>query len=312
MEDFQTYIESGRLEQYVLGELDAATQAEVERMATRYPQVRQELDELQDGLGVFAQAYAVAPPPAMRDRVLSGVFAQLAAAPTAQAAPVAAAPIAVAAPVVSTPIATPVAEVSPMRVSASNPDRAVAAPVVAAAPTYWSKGWAIAASIALLLSLVGNALLYSRWQNTSSELVALQDTQARFANTNQVLERKLGNTREQLHVLRSPAEFKLVALAGTPAHPQAQARVLFNRADHRVFLDVQDLPKLPADKQYQLWALNNGKPIDAGVLTVATADGDNLQQMKDIASAQTFAMTVEPVGGSAGPTLSTMTVVGNI
>jgi anti-sigma-K factor RskA len=37
-----------------------------------------------------------------------------------------------------------------------------------------------------------------------------------------------------------------------------------------------------------------------------------MQQMKDIASAQAFAMTVEPTGGSAGPTLNTMTVVGNI
>jgi anti-sigma-K factor RskA len=34
--------------------------------------------------------------------------------------------------------------------------------------------------------------------------------------------------------------------------------------------------------------------------------------MKDIASAQAFAMTVENIGGSPTPTLSTMTVVGNI
>ncbi|RZK28201.1 MAG: anti-sigma factor [Hymenobacter sp.] len=69
---------------------------------------------------------------------------------------------------------------------------------------------------------------------------------------------------------------------------------------------------LPPGKQYQLWALDNGKPVDAGVLTAATTAGSGLQQMKDIASAQTFAMTVEPTGGSAGPTLTTMTVVGNI
>ncbi|RZJ58948.1 MAG: anti-sigma factor, partial [Hymenobacter sp.] len=61
-----------------------------------------------------------------------------------------------------------------------------------------------------------------------------------------------------------------------------------------------------------LWALDKGKPIDAGVLAFNTAAGDSLQQMKDIASAQTFAMTVEPTGGSVGPTLTTMTVVGNI
>jgi len=79
-----------------------------------------------------------------------------------------------------------------------------------------------------------------------------------------------------------------------------------------VYVDVKNLPALPADKQYQLWALDNGKPVDAGILAVATAAGDSLQHMKDIASAQAFAMTVEPAGGSVNPTLSTMTVMGAI
>jgi anti-sigma-K factor RskA len=126
------------------------------------------------------------------------------------------------------------------------------------------------------------------------------------------MERRLSATQEQLHVLRSPDEYKLVALAGTPAHPAARARVLFNKAAHRVYIDVAQLPPLPPGKQYQLWALDQGKPVDAGVLTAATTAGDGLQQMKNIASAQAFAMTVEPTGGSAGPTLDTMTVIGNI
>jgi anti-sigma-K factor RskA len=126
------------------------------------------------------------------------------------------------------------------------------------------------------------------------------------------MERRLASTQEQLHVLRSPQEYKMVALAGTPTHREARARVLYSAKEHRVYLDVQQLPALPAGKQYQLWALDKGKPVDAGVLAATTAAGDSLQQMKDIASAQAFAMTVEPVGGSAGPTLDTMTVIGNM
>ncbi len=291
MEDFQTYIESGRLEQYVLGELAPADQAEVEAWAARSPQVRQELDDLTTGLGVYAEAHAVAPPAGARERILGRVLAEISVAE----APVAATPAPFAAP----PI---------MRVSASNPRPAE---TYAPAPVAQRSGWAIAASVALLLSLGANALLYSRWQNANSELVAAQNSQARFAQTSQVVERRLQNTQSQLQVFRSP-QFKTVALAGTPAHPQARARVLFNRVSHRVYLDVQELPPLPAGKQYQLWALDKGKPIDAGVLAATTATGDDLQQMKDIASAQTFAMTVEPTGGSAGPTLTTMTVVGTI
>ena len=296
MENYQEIIESGRLEQYALGDLDPAAQAEVEAQARRYPEVRQELDELLAGLGVYAEAHAITPPAGMRERVLGRVLAEIGASTTA--APVA------------TPVA-PVAEVPTMRVSASNPYVASAAAPVAA-PAARSNGWAIAASIALLLSLVGNALLYNNWQKTSNDLAVALGEQTRFANATQVMERRLSSTQDQLHVLRSPNEYKMVALAGTPAHPTAQARVLFSKASHRVYLDVAQLPPLPPGKQYQLWALDNGKPVDAGMLTAATTAGDGLQQMKDIASAQAFAMTIEPVGGSAGPTLNTMTVIGNI
>jgi len=293
VEDFQNYIESGRLEQYALGELNAAGQAEVEAWAQRSPAVRQELDELLAGVGVFAEAHALTPPAGLRERVLGRVLAEI-ATPVAAENPITAAPT--------------------MRVSASNPqNQPVAAPM---APTASRSGWAIAASVALVLSLAGNALLYSRWQQANTDLVAAQNSQAQFAATSQVNERRYQTETEQLseqlHVLRSPNEFKLVALAGTPAHPAARARVLFSQATHRVYVDVQQLPALPAGKQYQLWALNNGKPVDAGVLAANTAAGASLQHMKDIASAQAFAMTVEPTGGSAGPTLTTMTVIGNI
>jgi anti-sigma-K factor RskA len=292
VEKYQEIIESGRLEQYALGELDPAARAEVEAQASRYPEVREELDALLTGLDVYAEAHAITPPAGMRERVLGRVLAEIGTA----------APVATA--------ATPAAEAPTMRVSASNPHVATAPPV--AEPATRSNGWAIAASIALLLSLVGNGLLYTNLQQTRSDLAVALGEQTRFANATQVIERRLTSTQEQLHVLRSPDEYKLVALAGTPAHPTARARVLFNKVAHRVYVDVAQLPPLPPGKQYQLWALDKGKPIDAGVLTAATTAGSGLQQMKDIASAQTFAMTVEPAGGSVGPTLTTMTVVGNI
>jgi len=297
VENYQEYIESGRLEQYALGELDPAARAEVEAWATRHPQVRAELNELLAGLGVYAEAHAQAPPAGLRERVLSRVLAEIGGETTA-------------APAAASPLAAPVAAAPTMRVSASNPHLAE---TYASAPVASSRsGWAIAASVALLVSLAVNALLYSRWQQASNDLVAVQNDQARVAQTTQVMERRLSTTQEQLHVLRSPQEYKMVALAGTPAHTGARARVLYNGASHHVYLDVQQLPTLPAGKQYQLWALDKGKPVDAGVLAATTAAGDSLQQMKDIASAQAFAMTVEPTGGSEGPTLATMTVIGNM
>ncbi|GAB3865667.1 hypothetical protein GCM10028824_04820 [Hymenobacter segetis] len=303
MENFQDYIESGILEQYALGELSAAEQAAVEAQAASHPEIRAELEQVQAALGFYAEAHAITPPAAMRERVLNNVLAQISgsSANTSLRADVDAVAQTTSRPAASAPqpVATPTeAVVRPMS----------SAPVEVPASR---SGWAIAASVALLLSLGGNMLLYSNWKSASSELVALQNEQSRFATTSQVVEKKLGALQQENEVLRND-EFRAVALAGTKTAPTAHARVLFNPATHKVYVDVRSLPPLPADKQYQLWALDKGKPIDAGVLTVATATGEGLQHMKDIASAQTFAMTVEPAGGSVGPTLSTMTVVGNI
>ena len=294
MENIQDYIESGILEQYALGVLSVAEQAAVEAQAASHPEIREELQQVQETLGFYAEAHAVTPSAGMRERVLTNVLAQI-AAPTPSSA--------LRADVDA------VAQANHRPVPTETVVRSIGS---AAAPAPAARSvWAMAASVALILSLVGNALFYSRWQNASSELVAMQNDQARFAQTSQVVERQLGDLRQENEVLRND-EFKAVALAGTKTAPSARARVLFNAATHKVYVDVRSLPALPAGKQYQLWALDKGKPVDAGVLTAATATGEGIQHMKDIASAQTFAMTIEPAGGSVNPTLSTMTVVGNI
>ncbi|WP_035560342.1 anti-sigma factor domain-containing protein [Hymenobacter sp. IS2118] len=300
MENIQDYIESGILEQYALGELTPAQQSEVAGLAARHPEIQDELTQVQQALGFYAEAHAITPPAGMRERVLANVMAQIATPASALRADVDA--VAQAPAATRTPLA-----------SAAPAAEAVVRPL-SSAPVAEPAGrsvWAMAASVALIMSLAANALFYSRWQDANSDLVALQGDQARFATTTQVMDRQLGNLRQENQVLRND-EFRSVALAGTKTAPSAKARVLYNASTKKVYLDVKSLPALPAGQQYQLWALDNGKPVDAGVLTVATATGAGLQAMKDIASAQAFAMTVEPMGGSISPTLSTMTVIGNI
>ncbi|OYW78343.1 MAG: hypothetical protein B7Z27_07670 [Sphingobacteriia bacterium 32-37-4] len=76
--------------------------------------------------------------------------------------------------------------------------------------------------------------------------------------------------------------------------------------------DVYILPNklpLPANgKQYQLWAIVEGKPVNAGVIS----DCAGLCKMKNIPSASMFAITLEKLGGSETPTLSEMYVAGKV
>lgn len=273
----QEYIESGILEEYALGILDAAQRANVEHYAAEHPEVRQELTLIQESLDTYAQAHTQTPPAGMRERVLSGFQAAI-------QQPAAAAPEAVVRSIAS------------------------AAPVAEAAEAGFN--WMMAASVALLvLSAAANLILYNRWQSSETQLVALQADQSRVATTMQAVEKRLDTRTQELAVLRNE-QFRAVELAGTPAAPEAKARVFYNKATKAVYVDVRSLPTLPEGKQYQLWALDKGKPVDAGTLAAATTAGDSLQQMKNIASAEAFAMTVEPTGGSENPTLSTMTVLG--
>ena len=278
--DPQDYIESGILEQYALGELSEVERAEVERQAAAHPLIRQEMNIVLEALAAYATEQAPAAPPAgMRERVLSGWQAAIRARPEAAPAPEA----------VVRPLVVPAARREPAGFN-----------------------WLMAASVALLLlSVAANFLFYSRWQNAESNLAIARGNEQRLATTMQAVEKRFGRQTEEVAVLRSD-QFRHVALTGTENAPEARARVLFNKATRQVYLDVRRLPTLPEGKQYQLWALYDGKPIDAGTLTAATAQGDSLQLMNNIAQAQAFAMTVEDAGGSPSPTLSTMTVMGKV
>ena len=309
MLNIQEYIESGRLEQYALGELPAAERVAVEEAAASHPAIAAELAAVVAALDGYALAHAVAPPPALRARVLSHVLAQIAPAETAAATSAETpAPMATQHETgAARPAATPALGLRADLDALAHP--AVAAPTLLGqrpAPLAASNAprarspLALAASVALLLSLLGNAYLYNRWHETDATLVALQGDQTRLASANTVLQRTARAAEAQNDMLRDE-HVRAVALAGTPAAPQARGRVFFDPATHRVFLDARRLPPLPAGKQYQLWALHNGKPVDAGLLPVGAGPG--LLPMKEVAAAQAFAVTIEPVGGSATPTM---------
>ncbi|MFD2784039.1 anti-sigma factor [Hymenobacter rubripertinctus] len=294
--DTQEYIESGILEEYALGVLSEVERANVERIAREHLVINQELKDIIAGLDGYAQAHALPPPPALRERVLEA-WQQAARemAPPQKAAATA-------------------AEALPRMVASSAPMPEAAAPreaVVRQMPAAANAGrrWMIAASVALLLlSALGNYLLYSRLKETEANLQVAQTEQSRYAATQKAA---LNERDQQLAVLRNEA-FQPVDLKGTPKAPDALARVYYNARTKAVYVDVRNLPALPEGKQYQLWALDNGQPVDAGMLANATAAGDSIQQMKNIASAQAFALTVEDIGGVVSPTMSTLTVVGNI
>ena len=176
-----------------------------------------------------------------------------------------------------------------------------------ASPGPWR--WLAAASVAaLLISAAGNVMLLSELRSTRTALARLEREQVMLAEQFQVQNASFQLSQEQLAVVMDPRT-ELVTLNGTANATGAKARVYWDRSAHRVFLDVLTLPEPPAGKQYQLWALVDGTPVDAGVFDM-TADAAGLQRMKDIPHAQGFAVTQEQTGGSPTPDLEAMVLMG--
>ncbi|RIJ34429.1 hypothetical protein D1627_16065 [Pontibacter oryzae] len=170
--------------------------------------------------------------------------------------------------------------------------------------------WMFAASITLfLVSGILSVYFYSQWKQTESRLaVALAQDQQMAQNFNTVSQR-MEQQEVLLRMLRDE-NYRPVKLQGVASHPDANVMVYWSPEQQHVYVDAVQLPEPPEGKQYQLWALRDGQPIDAGMLQLNGQTA--MQQMKQIGAAQAFAITLEPEGGSQNPTLEAMYVMGEV
>ncbi|MDB0011361.1 anti-sigma factor [Crocinitomicaceae bacterium] len=162
---------------------------------------------------------------------------------------------------------------------------------------------ASAAMVVLIISFyIGNSLL-----NTKQELAKVNNTTKELNGKLDALSQKTNQYKEHLAFLQD-INTSMVAMNGTEKHPGMLANVYWNKESHKVMLDVKVLPNNPTDKQYQLWAIIDGQPVDMGVFDT---NNSSLISMKTAKYAQAFAVTLEPKGGSKSPTLEEMYVIGN-
>ena len=174
--------------------------------------------------------------------------------------------------------------------------------------------WRLAAAASISLALITSYLAYtyySKWKDTQSDLTDLIAQNQRIAQDYNQVNERLDKIEKDIDVFNNPA-FKRVIMKGTPHAPEAMASVYWNENTNEVYLSVQNMKTLAPANQYQLWAIIDGKPVDAGVFDATDKDG-LLLRMKEVGSGATmFAVTVEPRGGKAAPTLETMQVAGPV
>ena len=169
--------------------------------------------------------------------------------------------------------------------------------------------WRLIAAASVLIAITSSIMAYNyynNWKTSESTLAELRALNEQVARDYNQVNQRLGDIETQMQVINNPA-FERIVMKGTPNAPEALASIYWNKNSQEVFLSVQNLKALAKDQQYQLWAIVDGKPVDMGVFDTSTA----LLKMKTTGKAAAFAVTIEPRGGKASPTLETMQVLGN-
>jgi anti-sigma-K factor RskA len=163
------------------------------------------------------------------------------------------------------------------------------------------------AAAAIFILLIGSIVLtysyYNKYQSASSELQLAQQKIDQQNQANLAM-------KTDINVMTDKNSLPVV-LKGTPHAPDALAKIFWMKTTGDVYVDPSNLPGTPTGKQYQLWAIVDGKPVDAGM--ISTEKGIyHIQKMKSFGRAEAFAITLEKAGGSPTPTMDQMFVISKI
>lgn len=276
--DIKQYISSGILEDYVLGATTVQEKQEVQCISHIYPEVQEELLKLEKVMEKFAHNQAVKPSPDLKNKILDSIenTEQINVSETSNAK---------------------VVQMQPVSKTTPPPQKKNKFPSLVAA-----------ASIVGLLFLSGS--LFFNNNQLKDKLTTVSINEKQKVKTLAQLEKKIdgfSKDSETFQKIKAP-DTQIYSLKGTDLYKEGLARVFWNKESNEVFFQTLNIPPLPSDKQYQLWAIVDGKPVDMGMLGLNNTATD-IQKMKDIKNAGAFAITLEKRGGSPTPTLDAMYLI---
>ena len=171
----------------------------------------------------------------------------------------------------------------------------------------WVKYLAAASIILLLASSALNIYFFKQFNNVNDKYVALLSEKNGILADNKTYQTKMLDMYNSMQMMSDPAMLK-VSMKGVAGKENNLATVFWDSKSKDVYLLANKLSQPNADQQYQLWAIVDGKPVDAGLLE----DCNGLCKLKNIPAAQAFAITLEKKGGSATPTLTQIYVLGKV
>ena len=147
------------------------------------------------------------------------------------------------------------------------------------------------------------------WQQLAHSLRALQHPAWGVASLALILALAVSNVLLWQQVNRpggmsTGQGMRSLALAGTAAAPAASGIVVISTDGEYGTLVVDGLPALDKTRQYQLWLIRDGKRTSGAVFSVGQGGYGSVPILapEPLIRYSSFGVTIEPSGGSPGPT----------
>jgi Anti-sigma-K factor rskA len=275
---------------------DAQEIAELEQLRLQYPAIQQAIEEFELSLEKTAFAASVSPAPSVKNKLFFELENEFAPAIKSVSSEIKS----------SSPIIQIDNSVNESNYTNDNSVEELPKQAVVRSMSFL-KAVSVAAVFLLIASAALNVYFYSKYNEANKQVTALLSDKNTLIASNKSMQVKYSDIYSNLLVV-SDTNVQKVSLKPIAGKEGSLATVYWNTLTKDVYVVADGLPKAPKGKQYQLWALVDGKPVDAGMIE----DCNGVCKVKNTIKAQTFAITLEKFGGSPSPDLTQLYVIGNV
>lgn len=248
--DIKSYISSGILELYVLGQLSSEEMKEVEAMQEKHVEIKREIFEISQGLEKYGQLSKIKAPVSVENHLFGNL-----------------------------PKKSPATHSKPNdKPRMSNGSK-----------------WNLLTSLMAVIGLIGIALYYLQRSDNNATIqkyeskIRICDSIANQQETQFALFNQINNPNN-----------KIIDMTPSEGYAGISVYLHHNTTTQKNFLQLVNLPEITSDQAFQLWSLKKGAdPIPLNVF----ADKNTIIPVDFIDQTATYAITIEPKGGSQSPSL---------
>ena len=164
--------------------------------------------------------------------------------------------------------------------------------------------YAIAASVAAFLFAGSSYFFWNQNKSLQQENTIVNN---KIKDLEEDMREQLEDVRNQFIVLNNPQTRKYMVNGNKKAR-ELKAVAYINPVKKLAYINVRNLPNLPEDYDYQMWAEVDGEMVNLGVIRNMD-DKDKLRALPYAKNAVSY-ITIEPKGGNDTPTVQN--IVANI